>query len=71
MSKISICELIMGVLLLVFNYTAWQYSKIAITILAIILIIHSLVCKKCCCGCNCDCCDSCEVEKPSKKAKRR
>jgi hypothetical protein len=62
----SKCELIIGLLILLLNYLVWQYSKISITVLAIILIIHSFACK----SCNCDC--SCEMEeKPSKKARKR
>ncbi|MDP4039058.1 MAG: hypothetical protein Q8P57_00545 [Candidatus Pacearchaeota archaeon] len=43
----SWCELIIGVIILIFVFVETQYSRWVIIIAAILLIIHSLACKKC------------------------
>ena len=44
----SWCELILGIIILVFALLdSWMYSKWIVIIAAIVLIVHSFVCKKC------------------------
>jgi hypothetical protein len=60
--KTEWCEVVIGVLLIVFS-NFWN-SQIIITILAAVLIVHAFMCKSCC-----GCCEECET--PVKKAKKK
>jgi len=44
----SWCELILGVVILVFAlFDSWAYSKLIVTVAAVVLIVHSFMCKQC------------------------
>lgn len=43
----SWCDFILAVIILVFSFVTWAYSKWIIVIAAILLLIHSFGCKKC------------------------
>lgn len=43
----KVTEIIIGILILVFTWWTTDYSGWIVTILAVILIIHALTCKKC------------------------
>lgn len=64
--KTEWCEIILAVLILIFNYWNWN-SQVIITILAAVLIVHAFMCKRC--SCCCGDCDECS--KPIKKGKRK
>ncbi len=64
--KLSWCEIVLAILIIVFNYWNLAYSRTIVTILAIILIVHSFMCHKCR---VCECCD--EDEMPAKKGKKK
>ena len=63
--KTEWCEVIIGILILVFNYFSW-YSKTIIIILGVVLIVHAFMCRKCNLCCDCE-----ECEMPVKKARKK
>jgi hypothetical protein len=60
----SVCEIVIGVLIIVFALWSTVYSKWIFILLGVILIVHSFMCKMCCCG-------NCEMPEAKKKPGRK
>jgi hypothetical protein len=57
------CEIVMGILVIVFALWNVPVSKWILVAIGIILIVHSFMCKMCCC--------SCEMPSQPEKKKRK
>lgn len=62
----SICEIVLAVVMVVLGLLplAASVHKWALVVVGLVLLLHAILCKKCCCN-------SCEVEKPAKPKRRR
>jgi hypothetical protein len=68
--KYSICEIILGILVIVLAF--WKtlpYQEWVLTLIGIGLIFHSFVCKFCKCNCSCDNDEGESSEKPKVKSR--